>query len=314
MPACSRGCRNTILAVVAALLAAILPAFALADVTTPVLQINAEAASAPITTQALRGNISVLMGSGGNVGVLNTPSGKLLVDSGIAVSHDRVSAALLQLGPAPVRFVVNTHYHWDHTDGNAWLHASGATVVGHENTLKRLKSGTRVIDWGYTFPPVDEGGLPTVLVQNEQRIPFGGETITLKHYGSGHTDTDLVVYFTKADVLQMGDIWWNGHYPFIDYSGGGSIDGLIRWTNECISMASMQTVIIPGHGPVGDRSQLISYRDMLVTVRESVARLKKEGKTLAEVQAAKPTAAFDAQYGDFVIDPTFFVQLVYTGV
>ena len=314
MAAKSRLCCCNILALAAALLASLLPAFAIADVTTPVLQINAEAASATITTQTLRGNISVLMGSGGNIGVLDTPNGKLMVDSGIAVSKERVSAALAALGPEPVNFVVNTHYHWDHTDGNAWLHATGTTIAAHENTWKRLESGTRVIDWGYTFPPSEEGALPTLKVQEGKDIAFGDETVELRHFGSGHTDTDLVVYFRKADVLHMGDIWWNGHYPFIDYGAGGSIDGMIRWTNKCLSMISARTVVIPGHGPVGDRSQLVAYRDMLVSVRESVARLKRKGKTLAEVQAARPTAEFDAQYGDFVIDPAFFIQLVYTGV
>lgn len=314
MRANSRLCYRRMLAVAAVLAMCILPASAIADVTSPVLQINADAASASITTQTLRGDVSVLMGSGGNIGVLNTPGGKLMVDSGIAVSKQRLSAALAELGPGPVKFVVDTHYHWDHTDGNAWLHAMGATIAAHENTLRRLESGTRVIDWGYTFPPVAEGGLPALLIQDGKEIAFGDETIDIRHFGAGHTDTDLVVYFTKADVLQMGDIWWNGHYPFIDYGAGGSIDGMIRWTNKCLSMISARTVIIPGHGPIGDRSQLIAYRDMLVSVRDSVARLKRKGKTLAEVQAAKPTAEFDAQYGDFVIDPAFFVQLVYTGV
>jgi glyoxylase-like metal-dependent hydrolase (beta-lactamase superfamily II) len=254
------------------------------------------------------------MGSGGNIGVLNGASGKLLVDAGIAVSEPRIAAALNVLGPAPLTVLINTHYHWDHTDGNPWVHEAGAVIVAHENTLKRLTSGTRVIEWGYTFPPMAEGGLPTTLVQSEKTIPFDGETIVVKHYGAGHTDTDLVVYFKKADVLQMGDIWWNGHYPFIDYGGGGSIDGMIRWTNECLKSVTAHTVIIPGHGAVGDRAQLLAYRDMLVAVRSNVARLKKEGKTLAEVVAAKPTAPFDQQYGDFVIDAAFFTQLVYMGV
>ncbi|HEY6941979.1 MBL fold metallo-hydrolase [Dokdonella sp.] len=288
--------------------------WAAADVTSPVLKINASAETTPVATQALRGNISVLTGSGGNIAVLSSADGKLLVDSGIAVSRPRLAAALDAISPAPLEFVVNTHYHWDHTDGNAWTNQEGATIVAHENTLKRLAAGTRVIEWGYTFPPLAGAGLPTVLVRNEQTIPFHGETVILKHYGAGHTDTDLSVYFKNADVLQMGDIWWNGHYPFIDYGAGGSIDGMIRWTNACLASVSANTLIVPGHGPVGDRTQLLAYRDMLVAVRQNVARLKKEGKTLAEVVAAKPTAAYDAQYGDFVIDPAFFTQLVYMGL
>ena len=309
----SAGVRN-LRNIFAALLATSLAPVAVADVTTPVLQINADAATSPISTQGLRGNVSVLMGSGGNIGVFTGANGKLLVDAGIAVSRRRIADALDALGPAPIRMLIDTHYHWDHTDGNPWVHDAGAKVVAHENTLKRLTTGTRVIEWGYTFPPLDAGGLPTEVVRDHETLSFDGESIVLTHYGAGHTDTDLLVYFTHADVMQTGDIWWNGHYPFIDYGAGGSIDGMIRWTNACLKIVTANTIIIPGHGPVGDRTQLLAYRDMLVTVRDNVSRLKREGKTLAEVIAAKPTAAFDQQYGDFVIDPAFFTQLVYMGV
>jgi glyoxylase-like metal-dependent hydrolase (beta-lactamase superfamily II) len=285
-----------------------------ADVTSPVLAINAEAATAKITVQALRGNVSVMMGSGGNIAVLNGRSGKLLGDAGIAVSRPRLEAALASISPAPVKYVINTHYHWDHTDGNAWMKEAGATIIAHENTLKRLTSGTRVIEWGYTFPPTPKAGLPTVVFNSEKTLQFEGETIVLTNYGAGHTDTDVAIYFTKADVLQVGDIWWNGHYPFLDNGAGGSVDGLIRWVNELLKVATTNTIIIPGHGDVSDRAGLLEFRDMLVSVRSNVASLKKQGKTLSETVAAKPTATFDAKYGDFLINPAFFIQLIYMGV
>ena len=291
-----------------------LSALTRAEVTTPVLEINREAANPKITVQSLRGNLSVVMGSGGNIVVLNTPNGKLLGDAGIAVSEPQIKAALASIGPAPLKYLINTHYHWDHTDGNVWVHDAGATIVAHENTLKRLTSGTRVIEWGYFFPATPIGGLPTILVKDEKTMDFEGETIVMKHYGPGHTDTDISIYFKNADVLQVGDIWWNGHYPFLDNGAGGNIDGLIRWVNECINASTDKTIIVPGHGAVSDRAGLIEFRDMLVAVRANVARLKKSGKTLAETVAAKPTAAFDAEYGDFLISPAFFVQLVYMDV
>jgi len=290
------------------------PLIAGAEVTTPVIAINDDAATAEITVQPLRDNISVLMGSGGNIVVLNGPDGKLLGDAGIAVSRPKIEAALAAIGPAPLKYLIDTHYHWDHTDGNAWVHEDGATIIAQENTLQRLTSGTRVIEWGYTFPPVSGDGLPTEVFRSDKTLQFDGETIVLKHYGSGHTDTDISIYFTKADVLQVGDIWWNGHYPFLDNGAGGSIDGLIRWVNECIKASTAHTIIVPGHGAVGDRAGLTEFRDMLVTVRANVARLKKEGKTLAETVAARPTAAFDAKYGDFLISPAFFTQLIYMDV
>lgn len=297
-----------------ALLSAALHSPAQAQVMSPVLDINKEAATAPIKVHALRGNLSVLMGSGGNIVVLNSPEGKLLGDAGIAVSKPRIEAALAGIGPAPLRYLIDTHYHWDHTDGNAWVHDAGATIVAQENTLKRLTTGTRVIEWGYLFPATPKPGLPTVLVRDEKTLEFGGETIVMKHYGPGHTDSDLSIYFKNADVLQVGDIWWNGHYPFLDNGAGGSIDGLIRWVNECVNASTDHTIIVPGHGEVSDRAGLIEFRDMLVAVRGNVARLKKSGKTLAQTVAARPTAAFDAKYGDFLISPAFFVQLIYMDV
>jgi glyoxylase-like metal-dependent hydrolase (beta-lactamase superfamily II) len=285
-----------------------------AEVTSPVLAINDEAAKADITVTPVRGNLSVLMGSGGNIGVLSTPDGKFLVDSGIAVSMPKLKAALSSISNQPPKYLVNTHWHWDHSDGNEWVNAEGATIVAHDNVLKRLKERTRVIQWGYTFPPLPPAALPTVTYSKEQAIEFGGETIILTNHGDGHSDGDTAVYFKKADVLQLGDIFWNGHYPFIDYGAGGSIDGMIRWVDISLKRSTANTVIIPGHGPIGNRAQLAEYRDMLVTVRQNVATLKQQGKSLAQVVALKPTAKFDGKFGTFVIDPAFFTMLVYMGV
>jgi glyoxylase-like metal-dependent hydrolase (beta-lactamase superfamily II) len=291
-----------------------IPFFASAEVTSPVLAINEDAATAKITVQALRGNVSVLMGSGGNIGVLSEPDGKLLVDAGIAVSKPRLKAALDGISTLPPKFLINTHWHWDHTDGNEWVHDEGATIIAHENVLKRLLDRTRVIEWGYTFPPVAPGALPTVTYVKQKTIKFADETVILTNHGSGHSDGDTTVYFKKADVLQLGDIFWNGHYPFIDYGAGGSIDGMIRLATIGLTQGTANTIIVPGHGPVGDRAQLKEYRDMLVSIRKNVSTLKKQGKSLAEIVAQKPTAKFDAKYGDYVIDPAFFTLLVYTGV
>jgi glyoxylase-like metal-dependent hydrolase (beta-lactamase superfamily II) len=301
----------TILAVVIARLA---PTHVLAQATSPVTKINEAAAKADISVQQLRGNISVLMGSGGNIVVFTSPEGKLLVDAGIAVSRPRIQAALDSISQAPLKYVINTHWHWDHTDGNAWMHDLGATIVAQENTLKRLSTTTRVEDWNYTFKPAPIGARPTVLVKTDKTINFNGETVVIKGYGPGHTDTDVSVYFTKADVMSLGDIWWNGYYPFIDYATGGSIDAMIRLTNTYLNSVTDNTIIVPGHGPVGNRAQLIEFRDMLVAIRANVAHLKKQGQSLDDIIAAKPTAAYDAKWGGYVIDPAFFTRLVYAGV
>ena len=285
-----------------------------AQATSPVDKINEAAAKADITVEKLRGNISVLFGSGGNIVVLTGRDGTLLVDAGIAVSRARVQAALDQISEGPIKFLINTHWHWDHTDGNEWVHSLGATIIAHENVLKRLSSTTRVEDWNYTFQPWPTGGRPTVVFKTEKTLNFDGEALVLKTYGPGHTDGDISVYFSNADVLALGDIFWNGYYPFIDNGVGGGIDGMIRWVNTSLASVTDKTILIPGHGPVGNRTQLVEFRDMLVAIRENVSRLKKQGKSIKEVVAAKPTAAYDDKWGGYVINGAFFTRLVYAGV
>ena len=280
----------------------------------PVEKINAEAATAEITVTTVRGRIHVLMGSGGNITVLDGKDGKLLVDAGIAVSRKRIAEALQSTGSGSVRYLIDTHYHWDHTDGNEWVHAMGATIVAHENTLKRISVPTRVDDWKFTFPVYPDAARPTVFTGANKTLKFDGTTLKIHYYGPSHTDSDVWVYFVEPDVLSTGDTFWNGVYPFIDNENGGSIDGMIRAANANIERAGENTVVIPGHGPIGNRSQLIEFRNMLVGIRENVATLKARGLSRTEVIAARPTAAFDAKWGGFVLDGAFFTRIVYDGL
>ena len=280
----------------------------------PVITIREAAATAKITVTKLRGNVSVLEGSGGNIAVLAGKDGKLLVEAGITASRARITEALNNISPEPVRHLINTHWHFDHTDGNEWLHSEGADITAHENTLKRLSVDTRVEDWKFTFPASPAGALPTTVFADEHKVHFNGTTLKLKKYPPAHTDSDISVEFSDADILHVADTWWNGHYPFIDYSTGGSIDGQIRAAEANVAKVTNKTIIIPGHGPVGNRAQMIEFRDMLSAIREKVSALKKQGRSLAEVVAAKPTADFDAKWGGFVIDGGTFASLVYAGV
>ena len=275
---------------------------------------RAKAANATIRVQSLRGNVSVLTGSGGNIAVLTGRDGKLLVDAGYAASRPKIADALAGISADPIRHLVNTHWHFDHTDGNEWLHAEGAVILAHENTREHLSTTTEVKGWDYTFPPSPVGAIPTEVLSDARTLHLNGATIALRYYQPAHTDGDISVYFTEADVLHAGDTFWNGYYPFIDYSTGGNIDGMIRATEANVAKASEKTIIIPGHGPVTDKGQLVVYRDMLVAIRESVATLKKQGKSLDEVIAAKPTAAYDAKWGGGGMTPALFTGLVYAGV
>jgi glyoxylase-like metal-dependent hydrolase (beta-lactamase superfamily II) len=281
---------------------------------TPYDMINADAARSPITATPMRGGVTMLSGSGGNIGVLAGKDGAFMVDAGIAVSRQKLEAALQKLGPRRIHYVVNTHWHWDHTDGNAWVHEDGATLVAHPNTAKHLGETIRVEEWGHTFSPLPAAARPTMLVPAEQTLSVDGETARLRYYGPSHTDGDLSVYFTKADVLFTGDTFWNGLYPFIDYKAGGSIDGMIQAANKNVAMAGERTVVAPGHGPVATRADLVAYRDMLVAIRKRVAELKGQGRTLEQTIAAKPTAPFDAKWGQAIISPALFTTLVYRGV
>ena len=277
--------------------------------------IKDSAAVSPIVTHKLRGNISALEGSGGNIAVLNGPDGKVLVDAGIGVSRPQITKALADLGPEPITHLINTHWHFDHADGNTWLNAAGAKIIAQENTRKRLSEVQRVEDWDYNFLPPPSGGIPSEVFADEHNLKLNGASIALKHYLPAHTDSDISVRFGEADVLHVADTFWNGVYPFIDYSTGGSIDGTIAACDANLAATTADTIIIAGHGqPVSNRAELKEFRDMLVAVREKVSTLKKQGRSRDEIVAAKPTAAFDAEFGNFVIDPGFFTRLVYEGV
>jgi glyoxylase-like metal-dependent hydrolase (beta-lactamase superfamily II) len=271
-------------------------------------------ADSDLVVQPLRGNITVVMGSGGNITVFSGNEGKFLVDAGISKSKEKLKTALDQISPAPLKYVVNTHWHWDHTDGNAWMHAAGAVIVAHTNTKKHLSETTHVNAWNWTFDPVPVGARPTLLVNKGKTFSFSGTTIEVDNFGGGHTDGDLWVYFKDADVLALGDTFWNGIYPYIDNEDGGSIDGAIKWANKAVAYTTDHTIVVPGHGAVGNRAQLIEFRDMLVTVRSNVAALKQQGKSLDEIVAAKPTAAFDAKWGNFVFNGDQFTKMVYAGL
>ncbi|WP_447756466.1 MBL fold metallo-hydrolase [Sphingopyxis fribergensis] len=281
---------------------------------TPYEIINTATAASPVTPTALRGDVTLLEGAGGTIVALAGPDGLLLVDDGIAVSRAKIEAVLTGLRPGGLNYVINTHWHWDHTDGNGWAHDDGATIIAQRNTAAHLDKSIRVVEWGHTFDPVPAGYRPAMLVDEQKTMAFNGETIEIRHYMPSHTDGDLSVYFRKANVLATGDTWWNGIYPFIDYVAGGSIDGMIKAANWNIEKAGPETIVVPGHGPAGSRQELIAFRDMLVTIRTRVAALKAAGKSLEEAVAAHPTAEFDAKWGGGVINPALFTQLVYRGV
>jgi glyoxylase-like metal-dependent hydrolase (beta-lactamase superfamily II) len=278
------------------------------------------AATAPIQLHKLRGNVTIIEGSGGNIAVLTGADGKLFVDAGITGTRPRILEAVNNLSRDPIKHLINTHWHFDHTDGNQWLNEQGAAILAHENTHKRLQLAMRVEDWEYNFPAPPLAAVPSEVFASEKTLNLNHSTLHLKYYGPAHTDSDISVTFTEADILHCGDTFWNGFYPFIDYSSGGSIDGMIKAAEANVAAVSDKTIVIPGHNmpghasPVSNKTELTSFHDMLVAIRTNVAKLKQQGRSLDETIAAKPTAAFDAKWGQFLITPVFFTKLVYEGV
>ena len=294
---------------------ALTPREAYAEARGLVTLIKDSAATSPIVIHKLRGGVSALEGSGGNIAVLTGPDGKIMVDAGIGVSRPQLTKALADLGPEPVSHLINSHWHFDHTNGNAWLNSVGAKIIAQDNTRKYLSEVQRVEDWDYNFLPPAPGGVPTETFADTLDLMLDGASIHLKRYAPAHTDSDISVTFAEANVMHVADTFWNSVYPFIDYSTGGSIDGMIAACDATLAAAADDTIIIAGHGaPVSNKAELKEFRDMLAAVRENVATLKRQGRTKDEIVSAKPTAAYDAKFGNFVIDGGFFARLVYEGV
>jgi len=271
-------------------------------------------ATAKITVQTLRRNISVLLGPGGNIAVLTGPDGKLVVDAEIVTARPNVSSALASINADPIKQLINTHWHFDHTGGNAWLHAAGASILAQENTRKHLLVDTRVEGWHHTFPASPAGAIPSTVFKEDYKLRANDTTLVLKHYSPAHTDSDISVLFEEANILHVGDTFWNRNYPFIDYSTGGSIDGQIRAAEANLAKVTDKMLVIPGHGEVGGKADLLLFRDVLAGIRDKVAALKKQGRSLEEVVAAKPSAQTDQDWGNGFMNPARFLGLVYQGV
>jgi glyoxylase-like metal-dependent hydrolase (beta-lactamase superfamily II) len=281
------------------------------------LVVNAfqEAAKAKMTIQKLRRNISVLLGAGGNIAVLTGADGKLLIDAEIVTARPQVSEALASINADPIKQLINTHWHFDHTGGNEWVHQAGASILAHENTRAHLLKATRVEEiWKYTFPAAPAGAIPSTVFKEDHTVHANDSTLVLKYYSPAHTDSDISVHFTEADIFHTGDTFWNRNYPYIDYSTGGSIDGAIRAAEANLAKVTDKMIVIPGHGAVSSKNDLVLFRDVLAGIRDKVAAMKKQGRTLEEIIAAKPGASTDEEWGKSFISPSGFVGLVYKGV
>ncbi|GAB2508710.1 MBL fold metallo-hydrolase [Lysobacter humi (ex Lee et al. 2017)] len=267
---------------------------------------------AQIKATALRGGTHLLTGAGGNIVASVGSDGAWIVDDQYAPMSDKILAALKVLGDRPLRFVINTHWHADHTGGNEAMGKSGAVVMAHHNVRTRM--GTAGTFRGEKRDAAPGGALPVVTFDDGVSLHLNGDHVQARHVAHAHTDGDVLVKFEKANVLHMGDVYFNGLYPFIDLESGGSIDGFLAAIRAGVAMADEATLVVPGHGPVSNRAELIAYGDMLQRYRDAIAAMKREGKSLQQVIAARPTAATDEALGKAFIKPDQLVTSIYNSL
>jgi len=264
-----------------------------------------------IRTVKVAEGVYMLMGAGGNIGVSVGSDGVILIDDQFAPLSDKIKAAVAALG-GPIRFLLNTHWHFDHTGGNENFAKSGVVIVAHENVRRRMSVEQFISALNRREPPSPAAALPVVTFTDAITFYLNGDSINVFHVAPAHTDGDAVIWFRKANVMHMGDTFFNGRYPLIDLSSGGSVDGMVAAADRVLALVDANTRIIPGHGPLGDRPALQTYRAMLATVRDRIRQAVAADQTLEQVQAAKPTAEFDAIWGKGSITPARFVEIVYT--
>lgn len=305
---------TTMLRMTLGALAFCLAAPALAQQQAPTPPVGPDFANIKVTTTDLGHKTYMLEGAGGNVTVAAGDDGVIMVDGQFAPMHDKLKAAIAAVSPQPVKFLVNTHHHGDHTGGNAAFAAEGATVVGHVTERAILAAGSTSNITMAKVPPVAPGGLPSKTYTDATTLEVKGRKAELKHPANAHTGGDTFVYFADANVLSTGDTVTIGRYPNIDYLNGGNIKGVIAAADGYLALANDQTKIVPGHGPLATKAQLQEYRAMLVTARDRMAALAKEGKSLDDVYAAKPFADLDPKWALNEQAAKNFMRVVYFSV
>ncbi len=273
-------------------------------------------AAAPPTlkTISLGEGLSLITGAGGNVAVLTGQDGTLVVDCGVPASIVGLQAEIAKLAPAAISTLLNTHWHFDHTGGNEAFARTGARIVAHENCRQRLSTDQFIEFFEMKLPASPRTAWPTTTFTNDLVLHANGERLHLTTVPPAHTDGDVIVHLTKANVLHLGDLFFHTNYPFIDYSSGGWIGGMAAAAKTALALCDAKTRIIPGHGPLATRDDLAGYLAFLETMSERLTKLKTQGKSVAEAVAALPTKDFDEKLGKGFLTPDKFVQCTYAGL
>jgi len=267
-----------------------------------------------INSEKITENIYLLKGSGGNIGVCVGEKGVLMIDSQFAPLSDKIKAAIKKLSDQPIHYLVNTHWHGDHTGGNENINSDQILLIAHDNVYERMSKENLMKAFSRTVPAAPEKARPELTFSDKMTLRFGGEAVMVFHVDNAHTDGDAMVYFANSNVLHMGDTFFNGRYPFIDLSSGGSVDGLLNAINTAIMVVDEDTKIIPGHGDLASKKDLLKYREVVLTVRDRVRGAIKEGKSLEMIQAAKLNSDYDEKWGSGFINGERIIDIMYTSL
>ena len=264
-----------------------------------------------IRTTPVAGGVYLLQGSGGNIAASTGPDGVIMVDDDYAPLTDRILAAVDQLHSGRVRFVINTHWHGDHTGGNTTLGGQGVLIVAHDNVRQRMSREQFIESFGAKVPPSPAVALPVITFTDTLTFYLNNDTIQIFHVAPAHTDGDAVIFFRHANVLHMGDTYFNGLYPFIDYSTGGSLDGVIAAVDRGLGLADDATRIIPGHGPLATRTDLRRYREMLAAIRIRILSARRKGLTLEQALDAHLIDDYNDSWGKGFLTPEQFFTIAW---
>ena len=265
-----------------------------------------------IKTEKVTDNIYCLFGRGGNIGVFVGEDGIMMIDDQYAPLSDKISAAIAEISDKPIKYLLNTHWHGDHTGGNENFGEKGAIIVAHNNVRKRLNSDQFIKAFSRNVPAKAETFWPEITFDKDISIHINGENVLFFHSHNAHTDGDAIVFFTKSNVVHMGDTYFNNRYPYIDLSSGGTVDGMIANANKVLFLADQNTKIIPGHGPISNKAELTKYQDMLMTLRDRVKVALEEEKTIEEMKTANLTEGFPEEWNTGFITAERIIDIIYT--
>jgi cyclase len=259
-------------------------------------------------------NIYMLTGNGGNIGLFLGSDGTFIVDDQFAPLTDKILAAIKSVGGYTPRFLINTHFHGDHTGGNENLGKAGTLIVSHDNVRRRLVNGSFIEAFGMNSPPADKAALPVITFSEDMHFHINDESVRAIHVASAHTDGDSFIHFENANVVHAGDVFFNGFYPFIAVDNGGSVRGTIEAVDVMLSITDSNSKIIPGHGPLGNKVQLQAYRDMLDTAYTRLLKLKNEGVSMEDAIVNGPLDDLEATWGGGIFDGDKWISIIYSGV